>query len=51
MQASGSLVEVNILELSESSLPGVDIFHTRMGQGQRMVKELVLKLTLVMAER
>ena len=31
MQASGSLVEVDILELSESPWPGVGSFHTRMG--------------------
>ena len=51
MQASGSLVEVGILELSESRWPGVDIFHTSMGLGWRMVKELDPKRTQEMAER
>ena len=43
MQASGNLVEVDILELSESPWPGVGIFHTGMGLGRQMVKELDLK--------
>ena len=51
MQASGNLANVDILELSESTLPGVGIFHTSKGLGRRMVKELDLKLTLGMAER
>ena len=51
MQASGSLVDVDILELSESPCSGVDIFCTSMGLGRRIVKELDLKLTLGMAER
>ena len=45
MQASGNLVEVDILELSEFPWPGVGIFHASMGLGQRMVKELDVKLT------
>ena len=51
MQAYGILVEVDILELSESPWPGVGIFHTSMGLGHQMVKELDLKLTLKMTER
>ena len=51
MQASGSLVEVDILELSESPWPGIGIFHTIMGLEQQMVEELDLKLTLGKAER
>ena len=51
MKASGSLVDVDIPELSESPLPGIDIFCTSMRLGQRIVKELDLKLTLGMAER
>ena len=50
MQASGSLVDVGIPELSESPLPGIDIFCTNMGLGRLIVKELDLKLTLGMAE-
>ena len=49
MQASGNLVEVDILELSEFPWPGVGIFHTSMGLGQRMVKEIDLKMTQGMA--
>ena len=49
--ASGSLVDVDIPELSESPWPGVGIYHTSMGLGRRMGKELDLKLTLGMAER
>ena len=49
--ASGSLVDVNIPELSESPWPGIDIFCTSMGLGRQIVKELDLKLTLGMAER
>ena len=48
--ASGSLVDVDIPELSESPWPGIDIFCTSMGLGQ-IVKELDLKLTMGMAER
>ena len=51
MQASGSLVDVDIPELSESPWPGIGIFCTSMGLGRRIVKELDLKLTLGMAER
>ena len=46
-----SLVEVDIMELSESPWPCVGIFHTSMGLGRRMVKEFDLKLTPGMAER
>ena len=49
MQASGSLVDVDIPELSESPWPGIDIFCISMGR--QIVKELDLKLTLGMAER
>ena len=50
--ASGRLVDVDILELSESPCSGVDIFCTTMGLGDRyVVKELDLKLTLEMAEK
>ena len=45
IQVSDSLDKVDILELSESPCPGVGIFHTSMGLGWRMVKELDLKLT------
>ena len=51
MQASGSLVDVDIPELSESPWPGIDIFCTIMELGQQIGKELDLKLTLGMAER
>ena len=51
MQASGSLVDVDIPELSESPWPGIDIFCTSMGPGWWIVKELALKRTLGMAER
>ena len=49
--ASGSLVDVDIPELSESPWPGSGIFWTSMGLGRQIVKELDLKLTLGMAER
>ena len=49
MQASGSLVDVDIPELSESPWPGIAILCTSMG-GQ-ILKEFDLKLTLGMAER
>ena len=39
MQASGNLVEVDILELSESPWPGVVICHTSMGLEWQIVKE------------
>ena len=48
---SGRLVDVDILELSESSCSDVDIFCTSMGLGRQMVKELDLKLTLGLTER
>ena len=48
---SGRLVDVDILELSESPWPGIGIFCTSMGLGRHMVKELDLKQTLGMAER
>ena len=51
MQASDSLVDVDIPELSESPWPGIDSFCTSMGLGRKIVKELDLKLTLGMAER
>ena len=51
MQEFGMLVEVDILELSESPWPGIDIFCTSMGPGRRIVKESNLELTLGMAER
>ena len=37
-QVSGSLVEVDILELSESPWPGVRIFQTSMELEQQMKK-------------
>ena len=49
--ASGRLVDVDILELSESSCYGAGICCTSMGRGRQMVKELDLKLTLGMAGR
>ena len=49
--ASGRLVDVDILELSESPCSGVDIFCTSMGLGRQMAKELDLKLTLGLTER
>ena len=51
MQASGGLVEVDILELSRFPCPGVGLCHTSIGLGRRRVKDLKLKLTLGMAER
>ena len=51
MQASGCIVDVDIPEQSESPWPGIDIFCACMGLGRTIVKELVLKLTLGMAER
>ena len=49
--ASGRLVDVVIMELSESPWPGIDIFCTSIGLGRWIVKELDLKLTLGMAGR
>ena len=49
--APGSLVDVDISELSESSWPGIEIFCTSIGLGRQIVTELDLKLTLGMAER
>ena len=51
IQASGSLVEVDLLQLSWFPCPGVDICYTSIGLGLMMVKELDLKLALGMAER
>ena len=48
--ASGSLVDVDIPELSKSPWPGIDILCTSMGLG-RIETELDLKLTLGMSER
>ena len=48
--ASGRLVDVDILELSECPWPGDDIFCTSMGLGRQMAKELGLKLTLGLTE-
>ena len=49
--ASGSLVDVDIPELSESPWPGIDIICTSMGLGRQIVNELDLKRTLGVAER
>ena len=51
MQASGSLVDVDIPKLSESPWPGIDIFCISMGLGLQAVEELDLKMTLGMTER
>ena len=51
IQASGRLVDVDILELSEFPRPGVGAYNTSMGLGQRMVRELELGLTLGGIER
>ena len=48
---SERLVDVDILELSESPCSSVGICSTRMGLGRRMAKELDLKLTLGLTER
>ena len=45
MQASGSLVEVDILELMRILCPGVGICHTSIAPGLMLMKELDLKLT------
>ena len=50
MQVSGSLVEVDILELLRFPCPGVGICHASIGLGLIMVKELDQKLTLGMDE-
>ena len=42
---------MDFLVLSKSPNPGVGIFNIRVGLGQRMVKEIDLKLTLGMAKR
>ena len=51
MQASGNLVEVDILELSRFPRSGVDIFCTSIRLVLLLMKEIDLKLTLGMAER
>ena len=51
MQASGNLVEVDILDLSRFPCRGVGICHTSIGLVLIMAKEIDLKLTLGMAER
>ena len=51
MQASGRLVDVDILELSRFPCHGVGICHTSIGLVLMMVKEIYLKLTQGMAER
>ena len=51
MQASGKLVEVDILELSRFPCCGVDIFYTSIVLVLMMVKEIDLKLTQGMSER
>ena len=51
MQASDRLVEVDVLELSESPWPGVGICHTNMALGRQIVKELDMKLTLGLTRR
>ena len=43
MQRLVSLVDVDILELSESPWPGIDIFCANMGLERQIVKELDLK--------
>ena len=48
--ASWRLVNVDILELTESPCSGVDIFCISMGLGRQMVKDLDLKLTLGLTE-
>ena len=50
-QPTLAIVDVDILELSESPWPANDIFCTCMGLGRWIVKELDLKLTLEMAEK
>ena len=50
MQASGNLVEVDILELSRFPCRGVDIFCTIIRLVLLMMKEIDLKLTQGMAE-
>ena len=50
MQASGNLVEMDILELSKFPCRRVGICHTSIGLVLVMMKEIDLKLTLGMAE-
>ena len=51
MQASGSLVESDILEVLRFPCHDVGICHTSIGLGLRIVKALDPNLTLGMAER
>ena len=51
MQASGNLVEVDILELLRFPCRGAGISHTSIGLVLIMVKEIDLKLTQGMTER
>ena len=51
MQASGSLVDVDIPKLPESPWSGIDIFCTSMELGRWIVKELDMELILGIAER
>ena len=51
MQASGNLVDVDILELSRFSCGGVDILCTSIGLVLMMMKKIDLKLTQGMVER
>ena len=51
MQASGNLVDVDILELPRFPCCGVDIFCTSIRLVLMMMKEIDLKLTQGMAER
>ena len=46
IQVSGSLVEVDVMELLRIPCPGAGIYHASMELGRQMVKELDLKLTL-----
>ena len=48
--ASGRLVDVDVLELSESLCSGIGIFCTSRGLERQMVKELDLILTLGLTE-
>ena len=50
-QASGNLLEVDILELSRFPCCGVGICHTSIGLVLMMVREIYLKLTEGMAEK
>ena len=51
MQASGNLVEADILELSRFPCHGVGICRTSIGLALMMTEEVDLKLTLGMVER